>query len=381
MSYDDRMSSDVATSPIPSPATLGDDSPYEFLTDSLNESMFASPMGDGGMNSLDQLANSLGVASPGVAKAPFDIEVGRGRAYGNQIVRYIPYMRFNEVWAGHRVADLLDNLNMMFEDVLQQAGQGLLPLDLGRVIIVHPDLDNPIVITMRVWHEITPDLFRQTIQNVLNSNQTLTLKTDFQIIVGVVQLPRGKGRLPFLSDDSYDKKRSIVVIKKCMVRAVAVGYAYALREPESMQVILDKYKGKLTNLEIALKDSLITRLTRQKLTQTIRKEQDTLTSLILEKAGLKNVTCFDIQTHIPILEKTLDIQIFFLDHMYKNEFIYKGEPRGTQIYLHLRQNHFDVITSLIGFFTRPYFCTMCFTSYHHRQKHYCKDHCFVCKKA
>ena len=160
MSYDDRMSGDVATSPIPSPATLGDDSPYEFLNNSLNESMFASPMGDGGMDSPNQLANSLGVASPGVAPAAYCIEVGRGRAYGNQIARDIPYrVRFNEVWAGRRVADLLDDLNNVFEDVLLQAGQGLLPLDLGRVIFVHPDLDNQIVIIMRAWHKITPDLF------------------------------------------------------------------------------------------------------------------------------------------------------------------------------------------------------------------------------
>ena len=65
--------------------------------------------------------------------------------------------------------------------------------------------------------------------------------TDFQIIVGAVQLPYGEGYLPFLSDDSYDKKRSIIVInnndKKCLVRAIAIGYAYALRAPESMRVI------------------------------------------------------------------------------------------------------------------------------------------------
>ena len=147
-----------------------------------------------------------------------------------------------------------------------------------------------------------------------------------------------------------------------------------------MQVIRDKYKGKLTNLEIALKDRVITRRTRQKLTEPKRKEQDTLTNIILEKAGLKDVTCFYIKTHTPILEKTLDIQIFILDHMYKNEFINK-EPRGTQIYWHLRQNHFDVITSLTEFFNTNYFCTMCFTPYQHRQTHSCKDHCIVCKKS
>ena len=106
-----------------------------------------------------------------------------------------------------------------------------------------------------------------------------------------------------------------------------------------------------------------------------------MTNLILEKAGLKDVICFDIKTHIPILEKTLDIQIFLLDHMYKNEFIHEGEPRGTQIYLHLRQNYFDVVTSLTGLFNTDYFCTMCFTPYNHRQKHSCKDHCIVCKKS
>ena len=58
------------------------------------------------------------------------------------------------MWAGRRVADLLKDLNMMFEDVLHQAGQGLLPLGLCRVIIFHLNLDNLIVITIRVRHEI-----------------------------------------------------------------------------------------------------------------------------------------------------------------------------------------------------------------------------------
>ena len=67
--------------PILSPATPCYASPYEFLNDSLNESMFASPMGDGAMDSPNQFANSPGDASPGVAPAPYCIEVGPGRAY------------------------------------------------------------------------------------------------------------------------------------------------------------------------------------------------------------------------------------------------------------------------------------------------------------
>ena len=165
-----------------------------------------------------------------------------------------------------------------------------------------------------------------------------------------------------------------------MIRAVAVGYAYALPEPDSWDCFCKRYHRDITNIKIALLEGEITRDTKQKLTKRGRKVQDTLTQLILRKVGLQNVTYFDIKTHIPILEKVLNVQILILDQQFKNKFIYKGEHNPIKIFLHLRKNHYDVINSLTSFFCNDYYCTSCLKPYKNRQTHLCDTHCIVCKR-
>ena len=55
-------------------------------------------------------------------------------------------------------------------------------------------------------------------------------------------------------------------------------------------------------------------------------------TIIIKKSG--------ITTHLPILEKVLNVQILILDHQFKNNFIYKGEHNHIKIFLHLRENHY-----------------------------------------
>ena len=329
----------------------------------------------------------LQVKSPGVDMPPaYIIEKGAGRVYAVNAAHDIPFrVRFNKEWAGHRVVDFLDELDMLFEDVLRQAGQDMEQGDVGRVIITHPALDNPIIVPLQPWHQLTPALIRQTIQSsVLNSNHNLTISTDFQIIIGTIHLPHGEARLHRLNDASYYRKKSIIPIEnadnKCMIRAVAVGFAYALPEPESWQTVRARNARHITNVEIALLERVITKCTRQNLAKPNRNEQDTLVKLILEKTGLTDVNHFEIKTHIPILEKALNVHIFILDHQFKNSFVYKSDSRSIQIYLHLRKNHYDVINSLTYFFCKIYFCTMCLELYKNRQTHSCETHCIVCKR-
>ena len=210
----------------------------------------------------------LQVESPDVDKPPaYIIEKGAGRVYAVNAAHDIPFrVRFNEEWAGHRVVDFLDELDMLFENVLRQAGQDMKQDDIGRVIITHPALDNPIVIPLQPWHQLTPEFIRNSIQSVLNSNHNLTKSTNFCIIIGAIHLPQGEAYIQRLNDASYYRKASIIPIEntdnKCMIQAVAVGFAYALPEPESWQAVRAQYARHITNIEISLLERVITHHTR-----------------------------------------------------------------------------------------------------------------------
>ena len=75
------------------------------------------------------------------------------------------------------------------------------------------------------------------------------------------------------------------------------------------------------------------------------------------------------------------MQILILDHLFKNNFICKGETtKPVKLFLHLRKNYFDVVKSLTSFFCKSYYCTTCLKPYQRRGTHRCGTHCNVCKR-
>jgi len=126
-----------------------------------------------------------------VDEPAYYIRRGVERVYANNAARDIPFhVRFNEVWNGRRIVDLLTEIGGMMREVLDVAGQGMKNDDLGRILIYHEKLDNPIVIPLQLWSLLTPKLIKQEFENVLNSNQHLKLNTSFYIIVGAIHLHR-----------------------------------------------------------------------------------------------------------------------------------------------------------------------------------------------
>ena len=49
------------------------------------------------------------------------------------------------------------------------------------------------------------------------------------------------------------------------------------------------------------------------------------------------------------------------------------------IYLHLRDNHYSLITSIKFFFKRDYFCDTCMKAYNKFDEHLCNGICRMCK--
>ena len=82
----------------------------------------------------------------------------------------------------------------MFEHVLQEARGDLAGNDLGRVVIQHDGLHDPIVVPLQPWDQLDSSKVMDTIEKVLNSHQNLAVDESMDIAVEIVDLPKGGAR-------------------------------------------------------------------------------------------------------------------------------------------------------------------------------------------
>lgn len=76
---------------------------------------------------------------------------------------------------GQRLSDLHRELENTFNDALSQATQGLdSPTDLGRVIIYHEGLANPVYVPLKPLKDLTGKVVMGHLQNVLTSHENLS---------------------------------------------------------------------------------------------------------------------------------------------------------------------------------------------------------------
>jgi hypothetical protein len=82
----------------------------------------------------------------------------------------------------------------MFEDVLEEARGNLTGNDLGRGVIHHQGLHDPIIVPLQPLDQLNADKIMVIIEKVLNSNQNLSIDDSFYISIGTVELPKGGAR-------------------------------------------------------------------------------------------------------------------------------------------------------------------------------------------
>ena len=148
----------------------------------------------------------------------------------------------------------------MFEDILDESRGDLLGNDLGRVVIHHDGLQDPIVVPLQPWDRLNVDVVMGQIEKVLNSHQELAINESFEITIGTINLPKGSGRRPITSREgdknSIQIKKSIVTIDSddqlCMARAIGVGWAKLNRCTKEEWDDLTRSQKFKTNLELVL---------------------------------------------------------------------------------------------------------------------------------
>ena len=78
----------------------------------------------------------------------------------------------------------------MFEDILDEARGDLAGNNLGRVVIQHDGIQDPIVVPLQPWDILNVDVVMGQIEKDLNGGQALAMDESFEITIGTINLPK-----------------------------------------------------------------------------------------------------------------------------------------------------------------------------------------------
>ena len=306
-----------------------------------------------------------------------------------QVIDFVTIFQVDDQHHGQRLNDIREGLHDMFDDVLDQARGNLAGNDLGRVIIQHDDLHDPIVVPLQPWDQLNADTVMETIEKVLNSHQNLSVDESFDITVGSVDLPKGgaRRRITKLSGkkNSINWKKSIVTIvnndKLCMARAISVSWAKLNRCSPSEWKDITKSRGSNSNLQLILEHRKVPLSCYDNIKKSGRKEQRDMAEAISRMAGVpldRPASLGDI----PAFEDVLGVRIMVVSARLGNKFITTpSTDERPCIYIYLADDeHFHSLTSITAFFSARYFCSSCLKHYNTREKHRCDTSCIICKR-
>lgn len=119
----------------------------------------------------------------------------------------------------------------MFTEVVNRAMENLDDGDLMNVIIRDQVLNHPIVVPLQP--EINANVIMEKVEAVLQSEESITIDSSFEVIVGAIRLPAGRGRTRITQvegqGNSFWRKRSMVYIENednlCLARSIGVAFA------------------------------------------------------------------------------------------------------------------------------------------------------------
>lgn len=176
--------------------------------------------------------HQTGQGLPNNDPKPYTYGMKRQRVFAkNKAIDTTYQIKFNDQWKGDKLKDINDQLHHMFDDVLNNM-RGK-PSDLGRVVVHHGSLKNPIVVPLQPWEKLDSQTVLDGITKVLNSNEELIVDDSLEINVGSVEIPSGSGgeHLPittlFGQNNSLKRKRSIFeVITDRLCLPISIGLCF-----------------------------------------------------------------------------------------------------------------------------------------------------------
>jgi hypothetical protein len=201
-------------------------------------------------------------------------------------------IKIDDQYNGQRLQDVRAGLHQMFENVLEEARGNLAGNDLGRVVIHHQLLHDPIIVPLQPLDQLDANKIMEIIEKVLNSNQNLSIDESFYISIGTIDLPKGGARRRITKlkgkNNSLKLKTSIVTIENdhqmFMARAIRVSWAKLNScTPEEWKEIAKK-RQKKSNVQLILETQQVPESYYKHLRNKQRDEQRQLAVAISQLA-------------------------------------------------------------------------------------------------
>ena len=267
-------------------------------------------------------------------------------------------IRFNNVVSDLDLIESYQRTQAIFEHLLNDVTTGMNDQDQVRFVLRSEQLDTPISMPFMPVAQLTPERVFSQIERVIQSNRDFRLNDTVVVDIVHVEAPQGSGRSrrTILNIKEFlHKKRSIITITNnddlCLARALVVAIAKIEKDPNYKDLLKP---GRSTQERKA-------------------KELHESAKVPLGPCGIPEVELF--QKYLTEYE----INIFSTAH--NNSIIYPAKPstsKAKPIYLHLHDNHYDVITTMPGFLSSSYFCHKCRKSYSNKYAHLCDEMCGSC---
>jgi hypothetical protein len=250
--------------------------------------------------------------------------------------------------------DILRTLRTLFQSIISNITEFMVPTDLIRLSVQCPELDFPITMPFTKVFELNAVRLLSEIERVLQSYEEFVLDESLDIEMIHASLPKGGvGKrchcvdLPKMMKD----KRCFIRIENnddiCCARALVTTQA-KLEGHEKWSSIR---QGRTIQRELAI--NLHQRA-----------------GVPLKKCGLNEIKLFQ--------ETMADYQINVISKEYFNGIIYSGPEKEKRLYIYHHDDHYDVITSMPAFLSKSYFCVKCKTGYDHVARHKCNNPCDLC---
>ena len=267
-------------------------------------------------------------------------------------------IRFNNVVSELDLIESYQRTQAIFEHLLNDVTTGMNDQDQVRFVLRSTQLDTPISMPFMPVAQLTPERVFSQIERVIQSNRDFRLNDTVMADIVHVEAPQGSGRSrrTILNIDEFlRKKKSIITITNnddlCLARALVVATAKIEKDP-SYKYIVDS---------------------RRRIQERKARELHELANVPLGPCGIPEVELF--QKYLTDYE----INVFSTAH--NNSIIYPVKPSTSNakpIYLHLHDNHYDVITKMPGFLSSSYFCDKCRKTYSDKYAHTCPGTCGSC---
>ena len=298
-------------------------------------------------------------------------------------------VKFNDTWKGEKLQDITNQLHNMFDDVLNKTRGH--DADLGRVVIEHPDLPNPIVVPLQPWEKMDADLVMDEISKVLNSHETLSVNESMTVNVGTIDVPKGGAKLPITSlfgkNNSLNRKQSLLFIENdnnlCL--ALAIGLCFLKTcgqvDPQTWANITES--DNLSLVEKIMKYKKVPKSFYKNLLDKGRKKMQTDFALQLcQMANLPTNRYLGLND-IPPFERLLGVNVFVVSSRVGDKFIraIDAEMKRNIFLYHVESDgelHWHGIANIQGFFNAKHFCSTCLQPFHRKTNHRCLTSCDVC---